>query len=176
MSTVENVLSDRYKINTFMVKAAPGQNFGAQTLAGLGGMAVMVAFCSSQYGEKTGIGYETFEELKFAHENDIPIIPVKLCNVYPPQPQKPAACAKKYCPAPFSNMLPPERDDEGCGQNSFVLRNSLVYIDGLTQDGQYIPPADLARKIYESLNKNGFIQQVSLMSFDPKPRTSCTIS
>ena len=55
MQEVEDELSNKYKINTFMVKAAPGQSFAKQTLEGLQSMVVMVAFCSSQYGEKTGL-------------------------------------------------------------------------------------------------------------------------
>lgn len=174
MQEVEDELSNKYKINTFMVKAAPGQSFAKQTLEGLQSMVVMVAFCSSQYGEKTGVGYETFEELKYAHENQIPIIPVRLCHVYPPQPQKEAK--GKECPCCYTPR--PERDDWGCGQNDLVLNKSLVYIDGMTAEGKYIPSKDLARKIHASLSKNDFIREVST-SFEGDAChmcTSCTIS
>ena len=175
MEAVEYVLCNKYKINTFMVKAAAGQSFAQQTLQGLQGMVVMVAFCSSQYGEKTGVGYETFEELKYAHENQIPIIPVRLCHVYPPQPQKKAN--GEECPCCCYTPRP-ERDDWGCGQNDLVLNKALVYIDGLTAEGKYIPSKDLARKIHESLSENGFIRKVGTSFEDDACQlcTSCTIS
>ncbi|CAE7714712.1 unnamed protein product [Symbiodinium sp. CCMP2592] len=173
MQDVETVLSNKYPINTFMVKAAPGESFAKQTLEGLQGMAGMVAFCSSQYGEKTGVGYETFEELKYAHEHQIPVIPVRLCHAYPPQPQKIGEEAPCCCHTPR-----PERDDWGCAQNELVLNKSLVYIDGLTAEGKYIPSTDLADKIHASLSNNGFIREVS-SSFEGDACqlcTPCTIS
>eukprot|EP00438_Fugacium_kawagutii_P000293 Skav205254 [mRNA] locus=scaffold1841:20192:20734:- [translate_table: standard] len=180
MMEVEEVLVEKYQIMTFMVKAAPGKDFAELTQLGLDGMAAMVAFCSSNYGERTGSGYETFEELKYAHQKQIPIIPVKLCFDYPPQPQKVARCP--ICPW-CTHWFPPERDDAGCAQNNFVLRQSLVYIDGLTEEGFYISPNDLARKIYESLRENGLIPKVTHSWDLPKNvftkdhlGTSCTIS
>ena len=66
----------------------------------------MVAFCTDHYGQKTNVGYETFLELKTAHEKDIPIIPIQLCEIYPPEPP----------------------DEEGRKQNWFVLGKSRIKI------------------------------------------------
>eukprot|EP00438_Fugacium_kawagutii_P011714 Skav213089 [mRNA] locus=scaffold512:34840:35202:- [translate_table: standard] len=89
-----------------MVKAEAGEGFGPMTIRGLARASAMVAFCTDDYGEKTGAGYETFEELKFAWDNKLPIIPVQMCKEFPPQPL----------------------EEEGCDQNLFVLKKDLIRI------------------------------------------------
>ena len=48
---------------------------------------VFVAFCTEDYGECTGNPWATYEELRFAHANGIEIMPLKMSEVYPPQPK-----------------------------------------------------------------------------------------
>ncbi|CAE7340435.1 unnamed protein product [Symbiodinium natans] len=48
---------------------------------------VFVAFCTEHYGECTGNPWATYEELRYAHANGIEIMPLKMSEVYPPQPQ-----------------------------------------------------------------------------------------
>ena len=83
-----------------------GGDFAPATISGLYHAIAMVAFCTHHYGQKTGVGYETWRELKTAHERDIPIIPVQLCDTYPPEPP----------------------DEEGRQQNWFVLGPSRIRI------------------------------------------------
>eukprot|EP00438_Fugacium_kawagutii_P026348 Skav235405 [mRNA] locus=scaffold487:168780:170241:- [translate_table: standard] len=90
----------------FMVEAKAGEGFGPKTIKGLTRASVMAAFCTDDYGAKTGAGYETFEELKFAWDHKLPIIPVQMCQEFPPQPP----------------------DEDGCDQNLFILRKDLIRV------------------------------------------------
>ncbi|CAL1125728.1 unnamed protein product [Cladocopium goreaui] len=95
-------------VPTFMVEAKPGQSFAELTRMGLGRAKGMVAFCTAEYGAYTGVGYETFYELEFAHDKELLLIPIRLCEVWPP--------------APTDN-------EKGAWQNKLVFTNGLVYID-----------------------------------------------
>lgn len=75
------------------------------------------------------VGYESFLELEFAHQQRVPIIPLRLHQVYPPQPA----------------------DEIGRFQNRFVLKPSLVYIG----DEQMQKPREVADKIAEALAARG---------------------
>lgn len=91
----------------FMVEAKAGEAFGPKTIRGLRRACVMAAFCTDDYGAKTGAGYETFHELKFAWDKKLPIIPVQMCQEFPPQPPN---------------------DEEGCDQNAYVLQTDLIRV------------------------------------------------
>ena len=62
---------DAFGESTFMVDAVPGQSFAEQTMQGLTQAKAMVAFCTSDYGQKTGAMYETYQELQFAYEKQL---------------------------------------------------------------------------------------------------------
>lgn len=128
---------------TFMVDAKPGQSFAKQTLEGLVGARVLVAFCTADYGEKTGVGYETFVELRYAYENHLPIIPLKLCTVWPPQPP----------------------DLEGKAQNRIVFTQGLVYIEDIYMKA----PKMVAEKIEFSLNEKWISDLENMLASIPGP-------
>ena len=103
MRAVKRLL-DAERVPVYMVQTrGPGDTFGDKTMFGLHHALGMIAFCSEDYGAKTGIQYETFVELRYAHETELPIIPVQLCDAFPPMPP----------------------DDEGRRQNDVVLRRSI---------------------------------------------------
>lgn len=132
-------------VRTFMVDAKPGQDFGEQTTLGLHSAAAMVAFCTSTYGEKTGAGYETYEELKYAHESNgkIFLIPLKLNPQYPPQP--PGQQGQALCQLVFSR--------------------SKVFIDGLETgpDGglRFKPAMRVAKEIWQCLKDADKLSEVT---------------
>lgn len=128
MVEVKNCLEE-FGESVFMVSAVPGQSFAEQTMQGLTQAKVMVAFCTSDYGQKTGAMYETYQELQFAYEKQLPIVPVKLSTVYPPEPPEPM----------------------GTAQNRFIFKNSLVYID----DSKMEKPDWVANEILLSLMTQG---------------------
>ena len=150
MNEVKEALQE-IGIRTFMVDAKPGESFGEQTSAGLFRAAAMVAFCTSQYGERTGAGYETYEELKHAHESNgrIYLIPLKLNRLYPPQP--PDADGRALCQLVFSR--------------------SKVFINGLEeQDGVLLrkPAEQVAAEIRQALSDAGKLQLVESLWIEDK--------
>eukprot|EP00438_Fugacium_kawagutii_P000362 Skav226447 [mRNA] locus=scaffold2660:481300:482643:- [translate_table: standard] len=74
-----------YGIVGVLASNRPLLEWSAQ-MDGLNNAKVMVAFCFDDYGEQTGVGFETYDELQYAHEKKIKIIPVKLGEDYPPHP------------------------------------------------------------------------------------------
>ena len=107
MKAVKKRLEER-GIPVYMVQAQVGQSFAELTRIGLGRAKGMVAFCTSEYGAYTGAGYETFHELEYAHDNNLYIFPIRLCEQWPPAPQN---------------------NERGTFQNRLVFKNGLVYID-----------------------------------------------
>ncbi|CAK9083525.1 unnamed protein product [Durusdinium trenchii] len=110
------VALESYGIETFMVDVVASQQFSSATREGLVKMRMMAAFCEWDYGSQTDVGYETFQELEYAWENRIPIIPVKLCQDWPPRPP----------------------DEAGRIQNMYVFRKSLIYIDAVAMSIQKV--------------------------------------
>merc|ERR1740124_169640 len=84
-----------------------GDTFGDQTVEGLTTMYAMVAVCYENYGEKTKSSYCSFYELKHALGHNIPVLPIKLCEEWPP-----AQCGI-----------------DGAKQNIFVFKPDLLYED-----------------------------------------------
>ncbi|CAK9093033.1 unnamed protein product [Durusdinium trenchii] len=98
---------ERLGVQTYMVEGqSPSGDFGQATTKGLYYALAMVAFCSHDYGAKTTARYETYFELKTAHEKCIPIIPIQLCDIFPPEPP----------------------DEEGRCQNFLVFGTGLIRI------------------------------------------------
>jgi len=72
-------------VNSFMVETTGvGDSFGEQTVNGLTDMYAMVAVCYENYGEKTGSSYCSYYELQYALGHKIPVLPIKLCEEWPP--------------------------------------------------------------------------------------------
>eukprot|EP00438_Fugacium_kawagutii_P015825 Skav211384 [mRNA] locus=scaffold2406:204230:205827:- [translate_table: standard] len=133
-------------IRTFMVDVEAGQSFGERTMAGLASARVMIAFCTSTYGERTGGGYETYEELKYAyeHRNECHLIALKLSETYPP--------------------VPP--DPDGQSLCKFVFSPGTVYIDGLTPNSsghmKFKDSQDIASNILQCLQDLHLFDEVAM--------------
>ena len=106
MKSLKRVLEDK-GVHCYLVEAGPGDEFASQTMEGLACAKAMLAVCCEEYGAYTGAGYETYYEVRYAWDHQLPIIPLRLCEVYPPQP-----------------------DRAGAIQNGFVFQKSLVWIEG----------------------------------------------
>ena len=115
-------------VNAFMVEAHPGGEYGDQTMYGLDQMYAMLAVCYDTYGAKTSSPYSAYEELKYANEQGIRIVPLKLCSDWPPAPRD--ANGKKA----------------GAAQNRFVFKPSLVYLEA-----QGLSAAQCALAVKEAL-------------------------
>ena len=132
MKAVKKQLEAR-NVPVFMVEATVGQSFADVTRIGLGRAKGMVTFCTSEYGAYTGVGYETFHELEFAHDHRLPLFPIRLCEQWPPAPQN---------------------NERGIYQNQLVFKNGLVYID----DRQMNKAQRVADQIAESVARMGIFE------------------
>jgi hypothetical protein len=129
MKAVTRRLEER-RIPVYMVQAQVGQSFAELTRIGLGRAKGMVAFCTSEYGAYTGAGYETFHELEYAHDNNLYIFPIRLCEQWPPAPQN---------------------NERGTFQNRLVFKNGLVFVD----DRQMNNAEGAADQIADSVTSSG---------------------
>ena len=128
MRAVKNQLEAR-NIPVFVVEATVGQSFADLTRIGLLPAKGMVAFCTSEYGAYTGV-YSTFDELEFAHDHQLPLFPIRLCDEWPPAPQD---------------------SERGIAQNRFVFKKNLVFRD----DRQMTRAQWVADQIAESVARIG---------------------
>ena len=104
-------------VNVYVAESGVGETFGDKTIYGMYHMVAMICFCSPNYGQKTAAIYFCFGELKNAAENGIPLVPIKMGDVWPP--------------------VPPEDFDGGLlgpAQNKFVFSPDLVYNDWSQRD------------------------------------------
>jgi len=104
----------REGINAYIVQTSgTGDSFGDQTMQGLDDMYAMIAVCFSDYGVKTNSAYCSYYEVKYAMDEKIPILPLKLCEEWPPKAE--------------------ERDGtinrEGARQNRFAFKRDLIVMD-----------------------------------------------
>ena len=129
MRRVKRRLEER-RVPVCMVQAQVGQSFAELTRIGLGRAKGMVAFCTSEYGAYTGAGYETFHELEYAHDNNLYIFPIRLCEQWPPAPQN---------------------NERGTFQNRLVFKNGLVFVD----DRQMNNAEGAADQISDSVTSSG---------------------
>ena len=104
MTNVKRLLEQR-GVPMYMVQTRGlGDRFGPQTTMGLYHAKALLAFCTCDYGEKTGAGYETYVELQYAYQKKLMILPVQLCDIFPPKPI----------------------DEDGCRQNDLVFWTDMI--------------------------------------------------
>ena len=109
MRRVKELLEAK-QVPVFMVRTqGAGDRYGPQTDMGLYEAKALLAFCTSDYGAKTGAEYETYIELQYARQKKLIIIPVQLCSTFPPQPS----------------------DKEGRAQNDVALWNDVIRIEDI---------------------------------------------
>lgn len=83
-------LLNNHNFNVLMVDADAGDNFGTMTMDYLDELVenkgLMIAVCTKHYGEKTASPYSSFHELRYAQDYQLDVLPLKVADVYPPQP------------------------------------------------------------------------------------------
>eukprot|EP00438_Fugacium_kawagutii_P029599 Skav235413 [mRNA] locus=scaffold924:43650:44303:+ [translate_table: standard] len=120
---------DEKGVAIYMVDAKEGEDFAEATIEGLGGAWAMIVFGTSEYGAKTGAGYETYEELRYAWDKKLPLFPIQLCERWPPEPKDKDGGSK------------------GKNQNSFMLRDTVIRLS----DPEMKKPQEIAEKLAERL-------------------------
>ena len=103
-----------------MVSASGSDDFGDMTVKCLGEIkskqGVMIAVCTPHYGEKTKSPYSSNAELRFALDEGIKVLPLKVADVYPPEP-------------PGGPGHPFDPDDTAKTMCMMVFKGSVVYLD-----------------------------------------------
>lgn len=138
---------DEKGVKTYMVNCKEGEDFSEATMEGLADAYAMVVFGTSEYGAWTGAGYETYEELRFAHQQKLPLFPIQLCERWPPEP-KDSDGGKK-----------------GKAQNLFVLRSTVIRLsDPKMQKAQEIAE-QLADRLLEAKDAGSLFCSLRSSSF-----------
>ena len=107
-------------VSVLLVTAGATGDFGPMTIKCLAEMDVMVAFCGSDYGEKTGSSFCSYYELDYVSQHKTPCIPLKLYDgPWPPAPVH----------WDWENDRPGEPDEAGTNQNKFYFKPSKVYLE-----------------------------------------------
>ena len=142
----EIMLKRNYSV--LMVNVGPTEDFGAKTDEYLARLykenGTLLAVCTDDYAEKTASNYSSFKELKFAHEQRLPILPLKICDTYPPEPS-------------HGPTHPHDKSGEAFGLVRLALHPSLVYLDC-----RALEPAQIAAKIANHLHAKVGSRLVSL--------------
>lgn len=94
----------------YIVRADAGDQFGPATVQGLHCARALLCFLTEKpsYGERTESAYCSYAEVKYAIDQKLPLVPVRLCEQYPPRTGEP----------------------EGSANNVFAFPPDLVYVDG----------------------------------------------
>ena len=113
-------LLTQHNFENLMVSAGGSDDFGVMTLKCLGEVeskrGVMIAVCTANYGEVTSSPYSSHTELRFALDEKVKVLPLKVANIYPPQP-------------PGGPGHPFDPDDTAKTLCKLVFRGSVVYLD-----------------------------------------------
>ena len=112
-----------------MVSASGSDDFGIMTLKCLGEIkskrGVMIAVCTPHYGEMTKSPYSSNAELRFALDERIKVLPLKVADIYPPEP-------------PGGPGHPFDPDDTAKTMCLMVFKGSVVYLDCVNKSVQEI--------------------------------------
>lgn len=118
-----------HKFDNLMVSVSGGGDFGEKTLEYLGRLdeerGVMLAVCTENYGEMTDSEYSSNRELKFALDQKLHVIPLRVVEMYPPRP-------------PFGLEHPFDKTGTAKTLVKMVLPPSKVYLDCRNQSAEQI--------------------------------------
>jgi hypothetical protein len=67
-------------ISTFLCAVQPGGDIAREIVHALHGCKLAIIMGTRTYGRDTGVGYSTFEELRYIHEQKKPFFLVKMCR------------------------------------------------------------------------------------------------
>ena len=110
----------RHNFENRMVDASGADDYGSLTVQCLGELfeknGVMIAVCTPDYGEKTSSPYSSNRELLFAFDEELRVLPLKVCETYPPKP--PGGPEHAF-----------DKKGEARTMCRMVFKRSLVYLD-----------------------------------------------
>ncbi|CAE7655375.1 CACNA1A [Symbiodinium necroappetens] len=116
-------------LEVLMVNAGGAQDVGDMTMEYLQQLkeknGVMLAVCTSDYAERTKSPYSSHAELKYALDNRLDILPLKVEATYPPEP-------------PWGEDHPFDKKGIACGLVSLAIPSSKVFVDCIGQADVWI--------------------------------------
>ena len=131
--------------NILMVDAKAGTEYGLLTMQYLNKIheekGVLLSVCNPHYGEKTASPYSSHHELIYALDNKLEVLPLKVHEIYPPQP--PCGPDHRYDKA---RVAP--------GLISMVFKSSVVYVDCVDKT-----EAEIAVAVEERLRKQEYLDE-----------------
>lgn len=134
--------------NVLMVNVGPTEDFGTKTDEYLARLykenGTLLAVCTDNYAEKTASNYSSFKELKFAHEQRLSILPLKISDTYPPEP-------------PHGPTHPYDKNGEAFGLVRLAFHPSLVYLDCRALEPEQIA-AKIAHQLHAKVGKAVILQ------------------
>eukprot|EP00961_Rhodomonas_salina_P060627 813930-Rhodomonas_salina.1 len=141
---LEKELRERHGINTYIVEAGVGEEFGPMTDYALYNMWLMVAMCFENYGAKTKSKYSSYEELSYASNKNIPTIAIQLCKTFPPEPDDEEGKVDQYGKACRF----------GAAQNARVFKDHLVRVAWLKPWDVEALASEMALRIRQLMTKD----------------------
>ena len=116
---VHMILKEK-KCNILMVSVESGDDFGLLTMQYLNKIretqGIILAVCTRNYGEKTASPYSSHEELVYAHDNKLQVMPLKVEDTYPPEP-------------PCGPGHPYDKKRVAMGLIGMIFKSSVLYED-----------------------------------------------
>ncbi|CAE7672807.1 unnamed protein product [Symbiodinium sp. CCMP2456] len=135
---VYKILKD-HNFPVLMVDAGVGDDFGKATMKFLNKIesekGVLICVCTDHYAEKTSSPFCSFEELKFAYEYRVDVLPLKVGDIYPPKP--PGGADNKH-----------DEENEAADVIKMVFRPNVAF-----KDCRDLDETQIARLIADKLLK-----------------------
>ena len=134
-------------LKILMVDAGAGDDFGRLTARYLQKLkhdnGIMLAVCTSDYAEMTASPYSSYAELVFAVDNHIDILPLRVEEIYPPQP-------------PWGENHPFDKHGDAKGFVSMAMKSSVVFLDcrDKPEDTQTRPPKSMLLSVRHTTQKS----------------------
>ena len=136
MRRVHKILTER-NYEVLMVGVGPGENFAKPTMKYLlrikKEQGIILAVCTKHYAEVTASQYSSHEELRYASDYGIEVLPLQMEDVYPPKPA-------------WGETHPYDKDGDGQALVALKLQPSLLYLDCRKKTDSQIA-CEIARKL-----------------------------
>ena len=131
--------------NILIVDAKAGTDYGLLTMQYLNKIqeekGVLLCVCTPNYGEKTASPYSSHQELIYALDNKLEVLPLKVNEIYPPRP--PCGSSHRFDKA---SVAP--------GLISMIFKSSVVFVDCVDKT-----EAEIAIAVEERLRKHEYVEE-----------------